>query len=48
MSEDVIACGCDHPMDRDLNSVINILVKFLRSDELSHQSSLSEESFLNQ
>ncbi len=30
------------------NSAINIMVKFLISDDLSHQPSLKEESFLHQ
>jgi len=47
LSERDISCDCGHRMDRDLNSAINILVKFLTSDELSHQPSLKEESFLN-
>ncbi|TXT62908.1 MAG: hypothetical protein BAJALOKI1v1_830019 [Promethearchaeota archaeon] len=33
-------------MDRDLNSAVNIMVKFLTSDDLSHHPSLKEESFL--
>ena len=46
LSERTIKCDCGHCMDRDLNSAINIMVKFLTSDHLSHQPSLSEESFL--
>ncbi|MBD3194689.1 MAG: transposase [Candidatus Lokiarchaeota archaeon] len=46
LSERDITCDCGHRMDRDLNSAINIMVKFLNSDELSHQPSLKEESFL--
>ncbi|MFO8017295.1 MAG: hypothetical protein R6U96_01550 [Promethearchaeia archaeon] len=34
-------------MDRDLNSAINILGKFLMSADLSHQLSLKKESFLD-
>jgi putative transposase len=46
LSERTIKCDCGHCMDRDLNSAINIMVKFLTSNDLSHQPSLSEESFL--
>jgi transposase len=46
LSERTIKCDCGHYMDRDLNSAINIMVKFLISYDLSHQPSLSEESFL--
>ena len=48
LSERDITCDCGHQMDRDLNSAVNIMVKFLKSDELSHKPSLKEESFLNQ
>ncbi|TFF98717.1 MAG: hypothetical protein EU547_00570, partial [Promethearchaeota archaeon] len=47
LSERDISCDCGHRMDRDVNSAINIMGKFLISDELSHQPSLKEESFLN-
>ena len=47
LSERIINCDCGHQMDRDLNSSINIMVKFLQSDDLSHQPSLKEESFLH-
>jgi putative transposase len=46
LSERDIICDCGHRMDRDLNSAINIMVKFLQSADLSHQPSLKEESFL--
>ncbi|MBD3202588.1 MAG: transposase, partial [Candidatus Lokiarchaeota archaeon] len=46
LSERDIICDCGHHMDRDLNSAVNIMVKFLTSDDLSHQPSLKEESFL--
>ncbi|TXT65681.1 MAG: hypothetical protein BAJALOKI1v1_390001 [Promethearchaeota archaeon] len=46
LSERTITCECGHQMDRDLNSAVNIMVKFLTSDDLSHQPSLKEESFL--
>ncbi|TXT56196.1 MAG: hypothetical protein BAJALOKI1v1_1160001 [Promethearchaeota archaeon] len=46
MSERTITCECGHKMDRDLNSAVNIMVTFLTSDDLSHQPSLKEESFL--
>lgn len=48
LSERDINCDCGHRMDRDLNSAINIMVKFLKSEDLSHQPSLKEESFLKQ
>ena len=47
LSERDINCDCGHKMDRDLNSSINIMVKFLKSEDLSHQPSLKEESFLH-
>ncbi len=52
--ERTIICGCGNHIDRDLNSAINIMVKFLlckkqnRYDFLSHESSVVEESFLTQ
>jgi putative transposase len=46
LSERDINCDCGHQMDRDLNSAVNIMSKFLTSDALSHQPSLKEESFL--
>jgi putative transposase len=46
LSERDISCDCGHRMDRDVNSAVNITVKFLSSDELLHQPSLKEESFL--
>ncbi|TFF98945.1 MAG: transposase [Promethearchaeota archaeon] len=46
LSERDITCDCGHQMDRDLNSAVNIMIKFLMSDNLSHQPSLKEESFL--
>ncbi len=48
LSERDTTCDCGHQMDRDLNSALNIMVKFLISDDLSHQPSLKEESFLHQ
>ncbi|MFO8020096.1 MAG: transposase, partial [Promethearchaeia archaeon] len=44
LSERDISCECGHKMDRDLNSAVNIMVKFLTSADLSHQPSLKEES----
>ena len=48
--ERTITCDCGNLMDRDLNSAINIMVKFLDSkhkyDFLSQEPSLDEESFL--
>jgi len=50
LSERNINCDCGNVMDRDINSSVNIMVKFLKSkhkyDFLSHQPSLNEESFL--
>ena len=46
LSERNITCNCGHRMDRDLNSAVNIMVKYLTSDDLLHQPSLKEESFL--
>ncbi|MBD3196838.1 MAG: IS200/IS605 family element transposase accessory protein TnpB [Candidatus Lokiarchaeota archaeon] len=46
LSERDSTCDCGYRMDRDLNSAINIMVKVLNSDDLSHQPSLKEESFL--
>ncbi len=48
----VITCKCGNQIDRDLNSAINIMVKFLEMkkagvfDFLSPQPSMTEESFL--
>ncbi len=50
--ERVITCECGNQIDRDLNSAINIMVKFLKKKEnreydfLSHKSSVNEELFL--
>jgi transposase len=46
LSERDISYDCGHRMDRDVNTAINVWVKFLSSDELSHQPSLKEGSFL--
>ncbi len=52
--ERVIICACGNHIDRDINSAINIMVKFLLRkkehtyDFLSHQPSVNEESFLEQ
>ncbi|MBN1216660.1 MAG: transposase, partial [Candidatus Lokiarchaeota archaeon] len=52
--ERVIMCACGNYIDRDLNSAINIMIKFLlckkekKYDFLSHQSSVNEESFQDQ
>ncbi len=47
-----INCDCGNHIDRDLNSAINIMVRFLVSkckyDFLSHKPSVDEESFLMQ
>ena len=49
--ERIINCDCGNYMDRDLNSAVNIMLNFLikkrEFDFLSHQPSLTEESFLN-
>ncbi len=50
--ERIIICACGNHIDRDLNSAINIMVKFLlrkkekKYEFLSHQPSVNEESFL--
>ncbi|MFX1357043.1 MAG: zinc ribbon domain-containing protein, partial [Promethearchaeota archaeon] len=50
LSERVIKCDCGNHMDRDLNSAVNILERFLKQkhqfDFLSQQPSMAEESFL--
>ncbi|MBD3255353.1 MAG: IS200/IS605 family element transposase accessory protein TnpB [Candidatus Lokiarchaeota archaeon] len=54
LSERTIICDCGHCLDRDLNSAVNIMAKFLlkkrnkdfEDDGLTHQPSLNEESFL--
>jgi len=49
LSERDIFCNCGNRIDRDLNSSINIMKKYLyekRSEDLLHQPSLNEESFL--
>ncbi len=46
LSERIIICDCGNTIDRDINSAIYIVVKFLIS--LSHKPSLNEESFLHQ
>ncbi len=47
-----ITCDCGNRIDRDLNSAINIMIRFLsekhKFDFLSHESSVNEESFLKQ
>ncbi|MFW9988093.1 MAG: RNA-guided endonuclease InsQ/TnpB family protein [Candidatus Odinarchaeota archaeon] len=47
-----ITCDCGNHIDRDLNSAINIMTRFLilkhNYDFLSHKSSVNEESFLIQ
>jgi putative transposase len=49
LSERVIKCDCGNQIDRDLNSAVNIMQKFLTQkqqfDFLSYQSSMAEESF---
>ncbi|MFX0204640.1 MAG: RNA-guided endonuclease InsQ/TnpB family protein [Candidatus Hodarchaeota archaeon] len=51
LSERIIICNCGNQLDRDLNSAINIMSKFLQEkinyDFLLHQPSVNEESFLH-
>ena len=50
--ERFIKCDCGNQIDRDLNSAVNIMVKFLKLKEfrefefLSYQPSVNEELFL--
>ena len=49
LSERDIFCTCGNRIDRDLNSAINIMKKYLylkQSDSLLHIPSVNEESFL--
>ena len=49
LSERHIFCTCGNQIDRDLNSSVNIMKKFLylkQSESLLHQPSVYEESFL--
>jgi putative transposase len=49
LSERVIVCDCGNRIDRDLNSALNILERFLHQKQQfefrSHQPSMTEESF---
>jgi len=49
--ERTIKCNCGNQIDRDLNSAINIMIKFLilktEFDFLSQEPSVTEESFLS-
>jgi len=49
LSERTILCDCGNQLDRDLNSAVNLLEKFIREKKkygfLSQQPSLTEESF---
>ncbi len=47
LSERTIKCNCGNQMDRDLNSAVNIMSKFLQEKNLLYQSSVNEESFLH-
>ena len=50
LSERDIVCNCGNRIDRDLNSAVNIMKKYLylkQSDNLLHQTSVNEESFLH-
>ncbi len=49
LSERVFLCNCGTQIDRDLNSAVNIMKKYLfskYSDDLLHKPSVNEESFL--
>jgi len=50
LSERMFFCDCGNTMERDQNSAVNIMERFLLNkieyDFLSHQPSLNEESFL--
>jgi putative transposase len=50
LSERFITCNCGNRIDRDLNSALNLLERFLNQKQqfefLSHQPSMTEESFL--
>jgi len=48
LSNRYIECDCGHNMDRDLNSTINIMVKFLSTIDLLHQPRMNRESFLRE
>jgi transposase len=49
LSERFITCNCGNRIDRDLNSALNILERFLHQKQqfefLLHQPSMTEESF---
>ncbi len=50
LSEREIICNCGNHIDRDLNSAINLMKKYLYfkfTDSLLHQPSVNEESFLH-
>ena len=46
LSERNFFCNCGNKMDRDLNSSVNIMTKFLYLKILLHKPSWTEESFL--
>jgi putative transposase len=49
LSERTIFCNCGNQLDRDLNSAVNIMKKYLylkHAESLLHQPSVYEESFL--
>ena len=51
LAERTIFCQCGNQLDRDLNSAINIMKKYLylhHSDNLLHQPDVNTESFLHQ
>ncbi|MBA7526071.1 hypothetical protein ES705_18231 [subsurface metagenome] len=51
LKERTIVCDCGNSMDRDNNSAVNIMERFLslkhKYDFLSHKTSVKEESFYN-
>ncbi len=47
LSERAIKCNCGNQMDRDLNSAVNIMSKFLQKKNLLQRPSVNEESFLH-
>ncbi|MFX0171137.1 MAG: zinc ribbon domain-containing protein [Candidatus Hodarchaeota archaeon] len=51
LSERTLTCDCGNQLNRDLNSAINIMARFLllksEFDFLLHQPSVNEESFLS-
>ena len=52
LHERIVHCDCGNTLDRDKNSAVNIMKRFINNkvefDFLSHQSSVNEVSFLKQ